>query len=338
MALEVGAPPQRSQRIRLLVSELHELNFALFLDRCGELKPDHKPVDWLGDFRRDHPELYERIATFWDSPDYHAFDEMLVYAWHTGTFLDETIDAFFERLPGAMRQKIEVPPLPSERPDVPGIVAERLEMLRTSAELRQRYLAMLTDTWAVLGPLWRKRGRPAVLDAIRGLRDIPANLEGLRRLFPGVTMLRKEQYEPLLQNALDRDQVVIVPLWLAGDGQFLFALPGVLQIGFGLESGRRVEIKREQAERVASRLKVLSDPTRVGMLRQAMHDAATITDLANYFELSQPTVSVHMKALREAGLVDAEKSGNQTRYRARPERIWEYVADALAEIGVSGEV
>ena len=336
MALEAGTPTLSPPAVRVMISELQELNFALFLDKCGEEKPGHKRPQWLLDFMRDHTDLYERIANFWESsPGYHAWDEMLVYANHTGTLLDETLDRYFARLPGAMEQRIEVPPMPSETPDVPPIVADRLERLRSSAELRERYLSLLKDAWAVLGQTWRANGRDAVLEAARNLqRGQPSTVEALRKLMPGVTMLRKEQYEPLITAGLERNEVVVVPLYLAADGQSLFAMPGLLYIGMGLESGRKIEAKREQAEQVANRMKVLSDPTRVAILRQLMHDSFTITDLANYFELSQPTVSVHMKALREADLVESEKTGNQTRYRVAGPRVWQYVTDALGLIGI----
>ena len=334
MALEIGSVAEQARKVRLVVSELHDLNFALYLDKCGEFRAEHKRPAWLVDLERDHPGLYQRIARFWDSPGYNAWDEMLIVAHHTGTIMDETLDRFMARLPGALTEEIVVPPLPSETPDVQGIVAERLERLRQSPELRDEYVALLRETWAALGPGWRKDGRPKLIETIRAIRGEPTSLEALRKLLPGVTMLRKEQYETLILAALERNEVVIVPLWLAGDGQSLFALPGLLYVGFGLESGKKLELKRERAEQVASRLKVLSDPTRVAILRQLMHDAFTITDLANIFDLSQPTVSVHMKALREAELVEAEKSGNQTRYRVAGPRVWQYVSEALALIGI----
>lgn len=335
MALEIGAQVPQAEKTRVHVSELFELNFALFLDKCGDDKREHRRPAWMAAFLRDHPDLYARIADFWDSPGYHAWDEMLLVAYHTDTILDESLDRFFERLPGALAREIPVPALPSETPDVPGIVAERLERLRTSPELRERYVALLGEAWAVIGPLWNESGRPAAIEAARTLRLPAPTLDGLRRVLPGVTMLRREQHEALIQSALERNEVIILPLWLAGDGQFLFALPGLLYIGFGLESGRKLELRREESEKTAACLKLLSDPTRVAIVRQLMHDSFTITDLANYFELSQPTVSVHMKALREAELLEAEKIGNQTRYRVAGARVWQYVTDALALIGVA---
>jgi ArsR family transcriptional regulator len=57
-----------------------------------------------------------------------------------------------------------------------------------------------------------------------------------------------------------------------------------------------------------------------------------VTDLASLFELSQATVSVHVKVLREAGLLESRKSGNQTVYRARPETLRRILDESLEEL------
>lgn len=350
MALEVGSRTEQPAKVQVMVSELHELNFALFLLQCHELRGKHEPPSWIAAFQRDHTELYERIRAFWtdrasDSepcwlmePGYFAWDEMLIAAYHSGTLRDEGIGRFFERLPRALEREMAVPPLPTETPDVPGIVESRLEALRKSADLRERYVAVLKGMWGALTPMWESEGRAAAAQAARTFTSQPADIHELRKMAPGCSMLRREDYEDIIRAALERSEVLIVPLWFAGDGQSLFALPGTLLIGVGLESSRKLERRRAQAEKAAGRLKVLSDPTRVAMLMQLMHHAATITDLSNYFELSQPTVSVHMKLLREAGLVSPEKSGNVTRYRANADAVRGHVAGALRDMGMEGEV
>ena len=77
----------------------------------------------------------------------------------------------------------------------------------------------------------------------------------------------------------------------------------------------------EQAEQVAPLLKALADPVRLRLLSLvASHDGgeACICDLNAAFELSQPTISHHMKVLHEAGLVDRDKRGVWVYYRVRP--------------------
>jgi ArsR family transcriptional regulator len=87
-------------------------------------------------------------------------------------------------------------------------------------------------------------------------------------------------------------------------------------------------LSAEQAERVAPLLKALGDPVRLRLMSLvASHPGGEVCvcDLNSAFELSQPTISHHMKVLYEAGLVDREKRGVWVYYRAR--------TGALASLG-----
>ena len=80
----------------------------------------------------------------------------------------------------------------------------------------------------------------------------------------------------------------------------------------------------EQAEQVAPLLKALADPVRLRLLSLvASHEGgeACICELNDAFELSQPTISHHMKVLHEAGLVDRDKRGVWAYYRIRPQAL-----------------
>ena len=80
----------------------------------------------------------------------------------------------------------------------------------------------------------------------------------------------------------------------------------------------------EQARRVAPLLKALADPVRLRLLSLvASHEGgeACICDLNAAFDLSQPTISHHMKVLHEAGLVDRDKRGVWVYYRTRPQAL-----------------
>jgi ArsR family transcriptional regulator len=90
----------------------------------------------------------------------------------------------------------------------------------------------------------------------------------------------------------------------------------------------REPIGAEQAEQVAPMLKALADPVRLRLLSLvASHvdGEACVCDLNDAFDLSQPTISHHLKVLHEAGLLDREKRGVWVYYRAR--------AEALASLG-----
>ena len=79
-----------------------------------------------------------------------------------------------------------------------------------------------------------------------------------------------------------------------------------------------------QAEQVAPLLKALADPVRLRLLSLvASHDGgeACVCGLNDAFDLSQPTISHHLKVLHDAGLVDREKRGVWVYYRARSQAL-----------------
>jgi ArsR family transcriptional regulator len=79
-----------------------------------------------------------------------------------------------------------------------------------------------------------------------------------------------------------------------------------------------------QAEHVAPLLKALADPVRLRLMSLvASHPGgeACVCDLTGAFDLSQPTISHHLKVLHESGLLDREKRGVWVYYRARTQAL-----------------
>ena len=62
---------------------------------------------------------------------------------------------------------------------------------------------------------------------------------------------------------------------------------------------------------LAERLKALADPTRLRMLEllAGQPEALCVCDITSQFDLHQPTISHHLRILREAGLIQGEKRG-----------------------------
>jgi ArsR family transcriptional regulator, arsenate/arsenite/antimonite-responsive transcriptional repressor len=84
-------------------------------------------------------------------------------------------------------------------------------------------------------------------------------------------------------------------------------------------------------------LAVLADPVRRQLLHHlADRDVCTCGDLVDELDVGQPTVSHHLKVLREAGLVVGERCGRYVNYTAVPERLRELGA-ALADLGDRAE-
>jgi ArsR family transcriptional regulator len=73
---------------------------------------------------------------------------------------------------------------------------------------------------------------------------------------------------------------------------------------------------------LAATFKALADPTRVAIVnRLSTADSVCVCDLTAAFELSQPTISHHLRILREAGIVAAERRGTWAYYRLEPSAI-----------------
>ena len=86
------------------------------------------------------------------------------------------------------------------------------------------------------------------------------------------------------------------------------------------------DVEREQATRMAEVAKALGDPVRVALIDVLRRHAGKVCvcELVPLFDLSQPTVSHHLKVLRQAGIVGSEREG-----------LWAYyyvIPDALEEL------
>ena len=86
----------------------------------------------------------------------------------------------------------------------------------------------------------------------------------------------------------------------------------------------RGAMSEEQASTVAPLLKALADPVRLRLMSMVLsHEGgeACVCDLTPAFDLSQPTISHHLKVLHEAGLLNRDKRGVWVYYQARPEAM-----------------
>ena len=85
------------------------------------------------------------------------------------------------------------------------------------------------------------------------------------------------------------------------------------------------DIERDEAERMARVAKALGDPIRmqlVDVLRRHPGQAC-VCELVPLFDLSQPTISHHLKVLRDAGIVGSERRGLWAFYYVEPEALEE---------------
>lgn len=78
----------------------------------------------------------------------------------------------------------------------------------------------------------------------------------------------------------------------------------------------------EAAGQLAPMFKALGDPVRLRLLSLiAATDEICVCDLTDAFTLSGPTISHHLRVLRETGLVDVERRATWAYYRIRPDAM-----------------
>lgn len=85
------------------------------------------------------------------------------------------------------------------------------------------------------------------------------------------------------------------------------------------------EVTREGADRLARMAKAVADPVRVQLVDVLRRHAGKVCvcELVPLFGVSQPTLSHHLKVLRDAGLVGVERKGLWAYYFVHPEALAE---------------
>ena len=86
----------------------------------------------------------------------------------------------------------------------------------------------------------------------------------------------------------------------------------------------REPLSGEQAGELSRVFKAMGDPVRLRLLSLIASHAggeACVCDLTDVFDLTGPTISHHLKVLREAGLITGDRRGTWIYYRVRPEAL-----------------
>ncbi|ANQ75479.1 ArsR/SmtB family transcription factor [Rhodococcus qingshengii] len=96
----------------------------------------------------------------------------------------------------------------------------------------------------------------------------------------------------------------------------------------------REPLTEDWAGDLARMFKALGDPVRLRLLSLvASHEGgeACVCDISDTFDLSQPTISHHLKVLRQAGLLDCERRGTWVYYWVIPAALQQLSAVLLVE-------
>ncbi len=90
------------------------------------------------------------------------------------------------------------------------------------------------------------------------------------------------------------------------------------------------------SDAVALGFRALSDPTRLAILCNLTNGERCVCDIQTDLDLSQPLLSFHLRALREAGLVRSRKAGRWAYYTVDPAGLKE-LKQALARLHQAAE-
>ncbi len=267
----------------------------------------------LAEMFKGREDLAARVRSFWnDWTDETCFTEMQVLAHHAGA-LGETDP---EALWGAIEAAVNTVPLdlemPSESAEERAVFLERFRRLRESPELLRSYLELLQEVWAPIDDMWQQ-ALPMIEEAGRHLLAQYERGRSLDILItPGCDIL-EERLPEIVANVEAGQPLLFVPCLFFGSSMYL-EFPGLVVIGTGVGQGDVVA--RARTESVARRLKAVADPTRLAILHSLATAPSSVGELAMLFRLAQPTVSMHVKVLRQSGLVQSERQGGRLRLSA----------------------
>ena len=100
----------------------------------------------------------------------------------------------------------------------------------------------------------------------------------------------------------------------------------------------REPLSAQAAVEIAAKFKALSDPVRLRLLSSIASRAggeSCVCDISEGVDVSQPTISHHLKALRDAGLLTSERRASWVYYRAVPEAL--SILASLLDVGPGAE-
>jgi len=285
-------------------SAVLEMSWCIHAAYSEYLRTAHPILD---DLYGRHPEIRERIFSFW--PDtMQCFTEFEILAHHADVLEVSDFAVARSQIDSTIASMSIDLDLASETPEDRTVILSRVAQLKASAKLRRKYFELLADIWSIVGPWWDSVGASSVERAAVEFRSALARGTEWQQLVSPECETFVAHLPEIITRSVPGHQLLLIPCALFGKGLYL-ELPGCTLVGFGL-SGKAGEA-RSRTEHVAAPLRVLADPTRLAIFEYLKSGPASVGDIAQAFELAQPTVSIHIKRLREAGLVSADRKGNR---------------------------
>ncbi len=330
-----GRSGDAAPELRIGGSIAVELDYAMLAASNLLVRGDHPELVQL---YASSPEMERRVRSLWEpeeAPLWGAM-ELAILAHRGGLLFSTDPDQLLNRLEALAAAVPTDLPLASETEDARATILRRLERLRSSVEFRGGYAELVRDLWAVIGPAWRRRGWPAVEAMVKARRELQRRSAPWQEVARPPTKPLKARTVGLVSALPPGGVVAVIPAYFAHlTGYAYMDLPGTVLIGIPALGGA-AEAKA-RGEQLARQLKSIADPTRLAMLEHLSCEPSTVTELAEAFSLAQPTVSNHVKLLRDAGLVELTPRGGRRALTVRREALRQVAGHLVGLVEEAGE-
>jgi ArsR family transcriptional regulator len=249
------------------------------------------------------------VRSFW-SDGVADFAELLILADQAQVVSSVRIDELLAGIADAATRTPLDLRLASESAPDRLVFLQRLAQLHETARLRRDYLKLLGGLWEQLAETWNTSGRPLVEVATERYRNMIAG--GSRWVELVIADSPKfAQHMPALleQTSLIEATVTIAPSFFSGQGLLLEVPHGIL---VGVPAGGTGPAIRARTDPMARHIKALADPTRLAIACALAERPMTVGEIAKCFDIAQPTVSNHVKILRENDIVMVLRHGRRS--------------------------
>jgi len=334
-----------------------ELSWAVRATTALDLQSRH-PV--LAELHRGRPELGPSFDSLW-ADGLRGAPELLLVAHHAGALELTSYPLLRWSLDQAWSSMPVDHPLASEPPGDRDAIRARLGDLARSRARRRIYLELLGDIWSGIEQWWDDSGRRDVSSAGASARrtlDMGgswADVVVSSARAGEAARSRGRSADDVQGTGGDRDTgvaaavvvsvaariarsadlpIVLVPSALSGAGMCL-DLPRAVLVGFDASGGGPLDEPRPDLEpaALARRLRALADATRMTLLQHLCSGPSSVGELAAELGLAQPTVSGHIKLLRDAGIVTGTRRSGRVDLTIDRSELEDLVRDLLAVIG-----
>ncbi len=257
--------------------------------------------------------------------------ELLYSAHEADCMFDDELTRFFGWLAKPVEKGAAGNAMLTEPEHDRPVIAKRMRRLHEDAKARHSYRGVLVEVWRLAAGPWERNGRSVVSAACDTWKDRLSAGMSIEELVPPrhpLTLADRLGFDDIFMH---RREFAVSPLYFCMSGGHVVDLDDYVHIAVPASDLMPVRKIRDAAF-VSDRLRVLAEPTRVNILIQLLSAPSGVMDIARSLRMSQPTVSGHLKVLRDAGLIQPRRFGTRTVMVASRKRIERLLEDARATI------